>query len=56
LRIRESLVHGGSFYLVKTRLPDGVFLRTTIINARTTEGDLLDLLEAIREAAKQVIV
>jgi len=55
VRIRESLVHSGAFYLVKTRLPDGVFLRTTIINARTTEGDLLDLLAAIREVAKQLL-
>lgn len=40
LRIREELVHSGAFYVVKTRLRDRTYLRTTIINPRTTEDDL----------------
>jgi L-2,4-diaminobutyrate decarboxylase len=51
LQIREELVHSGAFYLVKTRLRDKTYLRTTIINARTTEDDLSALLAAIRSAA-----
>lgn len=50
LRIREELVHSGAFYLVKTRLRDRTYLRTTIINPRTTENDLSALLTAIRAA------
>jgi L-2,4-diaminobutyrate decarboxylase len=55
LRTRESVVHSGALYVVKTRLPAGVFLRITIINARTTESDLLDLLQAIREAGARLL-
>ena len=51
LRIREELVHSGAFYVVKTRLRDRTYLRTTIINPRTTEDDLSALLMAIRAAA-----
>jgi len=51
LRIREELVHSGAFYVVKTRLRNRTYLRTTIINPRTTETDLLALLMAIRAAA-----
>jgi L-2,4-diaminobutyrate decarboxylase len=50
VRIRETIVRSGDFYIVKTRLPAGVFLRTTIINARTNEADLSALLDAIRTA------
>ena len=54
LQLREAVVHRGDFYIVKTRLPQGVYLRTTIINARTTEDDLLDLVKAIREAGQTI--
>ena len=53
VRIREELVHSGAFYIVKTRLRDRTYLRTTIINARTTEHDLSALLAAIRAAASR---
>ena len=52
-RVREELVHSGAFYLVKTRLRDRTYLRTTIINPRTTEGDLSALLSAVRAAASR---
>lgn len=55
LRVRNSLVRDGVFYIVKTRLPEGVFLRTTIINARTNEDDLRDLLDTIRSTAVAAI-
>ena len=53
LRIREELVHSGAFYLVKTRLRDRTYLRTTIINPRTSESDLSALLTAIRAAVSR---
>jgi hypothetical protein len=53
LRVREELVHSGAFYLVKTRLRDRTYLRTTIINPRTTESDLSALLTAVRAAASR---
>jgi L-2,4-diaminobutyrate decarboxylase len=54
LAIREDLVRSGSFYVVKTRLRDRVWLRTTIINARTSEADLRALIEAVRAAGRRV--
>jgi L-2,4-diaminobutyrate decarboxylase len=54
LAIREEIVHHGDFYIVKAHLPSGDYLRTTIINARTSEQDLRDLLDAIRVAGRKV--
>jgi L-2,4-diaminobutyrate decarboxylase len=54
LGIREKIVRDGGFYIVKTRLPRGIHLRVTIINARTTEEDLRDLMDAIRAAGDTV--
>lgn len=51
LRIRQALRAAGDFYVVQTRLPKGVFLRTTIIQPATTRQDLAALLDAIRAAA-----
>lgn len=50
-KIRQRLLTDGSFYLVKTRLPTGVHLRTTLINPLTTLAELDALLAAIRGAA-----
>ena len=36
---------------MKTRLRDSIYLRITVINARTTDEDLHDLLAAVKEAA-----
>jgi L-2,4-diaminobutyrate decarboxylase len=54
LAIREDLVRSGAFYVVRTRLRDRVWLRTTIINARTSEADLRALIDAVRAAARRV--
>jgi L-2,4-diaminobutyrate decarboxylase len=51
--VRDALVREGSFYLVKTRLPAGLFLRTTIINPFTKDRDLTDLLDAVRAHASR---
>jgi len=50
-RVRRRLVEDGSFYVVQTRLDGAVHLRTTLIHPRTSEADLVDLLDAIRRAA-----
>lgn len=51
-RIRRRLVESGRFYLVQTRLRDGIYLRTTLINSLTSDADLVALLDAVREAAR----
>lgn len=51
-RIRSRIVQSGAFYIVQTRLPAGLFLRTTLINPLTTETQLSELLGAIRTAAQ----
>ena len=50
-RVRRRLIEDGGFYLVQTRLDGAVHLRTTLIHPRTSEADLVDLLDAIRRAA-----
>lgn len=52
--LRSRIILDGGFYLVRTSLPEGVFLRVTIINPATTDSDLGALLDAIREAAGTV--
>ncbi|MBI4914005.1 MAG: aminotransferase class I/II-fold pyridoxal phosphate-dependent enzyme [Acidobacteria bacterium] len=44
-RIRQAIVEEGSFYLVKTRLRDRTWLRTTLVNPGTTLEDLACLLD-----------
>ena len=50
IAIRQRILEDGSFYLVKTSLRDGFYLRVTIINPLTKETDLVDLLKAVRKA------
>jgi L-2,4-diaminobutyrate decarboxylase len=50
-RIRQKIVGDGLFYLVQTRLPAGLFLRTTLINPFTSTNDLKELMDTIRHAA-----
>jgi L-2,4-diaminobutyrate decarboxylase len=50
---RAALVREGAFYLVKTRLPSGLFLRVTIINPFTRDQELADLLDAVRARASR---
>ncbi|MCC6996881.1 MAG: aminotransferase class I/II-fold pyridoxal phosphate-dependent enzyme [Deltaproteobacteria bacterium] len=51
-RVRDRVIQAGQAYLVKTGLPAGVFLRTTIINPLTTDADLDAVLDAVRAAAR----
>jgi L-2,4-diaminobutyrate decarboxylase len=48
-RIRRRILEQGDFYIVKTKLRGRTFLRCTIINPRTTRGDLERLVETIRK-------
>ncbi|HEX8876957.1 MAG TPA: aminotransferase class I/II-fold pyridoxal phosphate-dependent enzyme [Phycisphaerales bacterium] len=50
-RLRERVLRSGKFYFVKTRLRSGLFLRTTLLNPRTTIEDLRTLMETVRVAA-----
>jgi L-2,4-diaminobutyrate decarboxylase len=52
--VRRRLIEDGSFYLVQTGLPAGVFLRITLINPLTSDADLAALVARIREAAAGV--
>jgi L-2,4-diaminobutyrate decarboxylase len=45
---RRRLLDEGSFYIVQTRLPTGIFLRVTVINPLTTVQVLAALLDRIR--------
>ena len=47
-RLRRAVLASGSHYLVQTTLTHGVYLRTTLVNPRTTEQDLAMLLDALR--------
>jgi L-2,4-diaminobutyrate decarboxylase len=51
-QLRQRILETGSFYLVQTRLPRGVYLRVTLLNPATTTNDLDSLLHTIREAAR----
>lgn len=52
--IRQRILKDGSFYLVQTQLPQGVFLRVTLMNSFTTLSDLEALLETIRQSSRTV--
>jgi L-2,4-diaminobutyrate decarboxylase len=43
-RMRQTILEEGDFYIVKTKLGGRTFLRTTIINPRTTRPDLERLI------------
>ncbi|MFO0735390.1 MAG: aminotransferase class I/II-fold pyridoxal phosphate-dependent enzyme [Labilithrix sp.] len=49
--IRRRILEKGDFYVVKTKLRGRTFLRTTLINPRTTRADLERLISALREAS-----
>jgi len=49
--LRRRMLADGAFYLVQTALPRGLFLRTTLINPRTTAADLDALLDRLRALA-----
>jgi len=48
LQVRQGVVASGKYFLVHTVLRNKVYLRTTIMNPRTTVEDLKGLIQAIR--------
>lgn len=48
-RIRDKIIKEGSFYIVQVELDGKVWLRLTIINPVTSENDLKDLVQRIKE-------
>ena len=53
VRLRDALVGGGDFYIVRTQIEGVVYLRTTIINPATTSQDLDALLDQLEALAAQ---
>ena len=51
-QIRKSILKNKSYYIVQTRLKDDIYLRCTVVNPFTTQEDLKDLLDTIRNTAK----
>ena len=49
--VRRKLVESGAFHLTQATLDGNIWLRTTVMNPLTTEGDLDALLAAIRNAS-----
>ncbi len=50
--VRRRILDAGEFYLVRTKLRGTTYLRTTILNPRTTEDDLARLSAAVIAAAR----
>jgi L-2,4-diaminobutyrate decarboxylase len=50
-RLRDQIIREGSFYLVKTTLGGRTWLRTTLINPLTGDGDLEALLLRLEQLA-----
>jgi L-2,4-diaminobutyrate decarboxylase len=50
-RLRRKVVESGGYFLVQTRLRNGIYLRSALMNPRATMEDLQGLARAVREAA-----
>jgi len=55
LRLRQSVVRSGDFYLVPSTLEGDSYLRTTLINPLTTETHLQELLDCLREHGRRLL-
>jgi len=53
-QIRQQILEEGEFYIVKTKLRDIHYLRTTIMNPFTTKEHLKQLLGKVKEIAKSI--
>jgi L-2,4-diaminobutyrate decarboxylase len=52
--IRQKLLEGGRFYIVKTTLRDKLYLRVSLMNPLTTPDDLEALLAEIEKIAEEI--
>lgn len=55
LELRKDIVRSGAFYLVPTTKDGVAGLRCTIMNPLTTPGDLVDLLNELRQRGESVL-
>jgi L-2,4-diaminobutyrate decarboxylase len=51
IRLRETIVREGSFFIVRTTLRGRVWLRCTLMNPATSEADMRALLARLRQLA-----
>ena len=51
-KIRKRVLASGKFFLVQTRIGEALYLRCTLMNAHTTEPDLVRLIDLIRDCAR----
>jgi L-2,4-diaminobutyrate decarboxylase len=52
-QLRQHVVEDGRFYIVGTQLPDGYFLRSTIMNPLIEPADFTDLLAHLRTLCRE---
>jgi L-2,4-diaminobutyrate decarboxylase len=50
--LRQAIVEDGRFYIVGTQLPQGYFLRSTLMNPLAESRDLDELLEHVRSLCR----
>jgi len=50
--IRDKIIKEGSFYIVQTELEEKIWLRTTLLNPVTDDGDLRGLIQRIIEVGR----
>ena len=54
LRLRRRLLESGMSYLTQTKIDQKIYLRSTMMNPKTTETDLRGMLQAISEAGSRL--
>ena len=55
-QIRQAMLEEGKFYIVQTQLRGRIFLRTTLMNAFTTEAMLEQLLDEVERIGRRLPV
>jgi L-2,4-diaminobutyrate decarboxylase len=53
--IRDRIIKEGSFYIVQVELAGNIWIRVTVINPVTSEGNLRDLLKRIVDIGSELI-
>ena len=55
-KIQQELVRDGRFYIVGTTASGQYYLRVSLMNTRTTESDLQELVNLITEKASELML